>query len=127
MIVRHLIHDKRQIHPYSLTVGARTGSALCQRNVVVEHARRHSVGFGLFLCFAHQRGEGGQRGKLTVGEEVGIVCHSVIWCLEVTRICRQCGIGKVIWTWQVSNGTMVTICRQIYSPRFTFGYNSHEP
>ena len=43
MIIRHLIHHKRQIHPHRLAIRPCTASALGQRNVVVEHTHRHGI------------------------------------------------------------------------------------
>ena len=53
MIVRQFIHNKCQIHTHRLAIGARAGSTFGKRNVVVEDAGCHGVGFGFLLCFAH--------------------------------------------------------------------------
>ena len=54
MIIRHLVNDKRQIHPHSLAISPSAVAALRQRDVVVAHACGNRVSFCLLLRFRHQ-------------------------------------------------------------------------
>ena len=77
MVVRHLIHNKRQIHPHRFAIGAGTGAAFTEGDMIVVHSGRHSVRLGLLLRFSHQRRKCRQRGELAVSKKIAYLGKTI--------------------------------------------------
>ena len=82
MVICHFIYDERQIYANCFAIGAGTGTAFTEGNVVVGQSCGNRIRLSLFLRFAHQFAEGGQRCQLAIGEKSVKVIQTILLDLK---------------------------------------------
>ena len=86
MVICHFVYDERQIYANCFSISAGTRSAFAKGNVVVGQPCGNCIRLGLFLRFAYQFAEGGQRCQLAIGEEFVVGIQTIIYAPDIPGI-----------------------------------------
>ena len=126
MVISQLVHEKRKIHAYSLTIGQCTRATFGKRRFIAGHPSGQRITHGLLMGFGYEVAERGESCELAIGEEFRKVAETIVWRFKIARILRQNSIGIICRPIRCRGIFLMLVSRQVHTSISPFSYNCHK-